>query len=776
MATTTLPPTEPALPDGNQVLLAAMLVASSDDAIIIKDLDNAITTWNPAAQRLYGYAAEEVVGRNISFLLPPDRLDELLAVEGRVAHGATAQHYETKRIHKDGHLIDIAVTVSPIHDSSGAIVGTSTIQRNITERKQTDAVTAEMAAIVDSSNDAIIGMTLKGVITTWNRGAEHIYGHSSTEMVGQSILSLVPPGRPVEVDIIADMLASHARTESFVTQRLRDDGQLIDVSLTVSPIRDSDGNIVGASSMARDVTEEIAMRAELIKANAQLLEATRHKTTFLATMSHELRTPLNAIIGFSELLIDFPDDRFTKTKRIRFLNQIHTSGKHLLALINDILDLSKVEAGHTELRLKTVSVADVVSQVVGTVEPLATQKQIHIDVEVDRAREVVADEGKLFQMVLNLVSNAIKFTPEGGTVTITAAQVADRLEIVVADDGIGIREQDLPRLFGEFQQLDSGANRSQQGTGLGLALTRRFAILHGGDVRVDSTFGKGSRFTIDIPLTRPGIGGERTVQAITAQRKAEDPSRPLVLIVEDDSASAVLLAIQVERAGFRTEVARTGEQALALAQLHKPVAITVDIMLPDMDGWEILERLKKDDATKAIPAIVVSVIDNPELGTALGAIDYMVKPLNPKELVERLSKINLKRLGRGGRTCVLVVDDMPANREWLKEVLEPAGFEVTLASGGRQAIELAKSHQPDVVMLDLLMPEVDGFAVVGALSEQEETKAIPIVVLTAKHLTNADIAELNKNVAHILRRGSTGAIDLIGELQVILNQRRPVYE
>jgi CheY-like chemotaxis protein len=268
--------------------------------------------------------------------------------------------------------------------------------------------------------------------------------------------------------------------------------------------------------------------------------------------------------------------------------------------------------------------------------------------------------------------------------------------------------------------------------------------------------------------------GAKSVPSVPTQTVAktiDDPSRPLVLIVEDDPAAAELLTRQIERAGFRSEIARTGAEALNLAQVRKPVAITLDIMLPDMEGWEILKRVKQDKDTKRIPAIVVSVVDNPDLGAALGALDYLVKPHDGKELVQRLSKINLERLKGGGRTCVLVVDDEPANSAWLKRVLEPAGFEVTVAKTGQEAIEVARSSMPDVVVLDLVMPEVDGIDVVEALSGDQSTQAIPIVVLTAKPLSNADAEQLNGRVANILQRGSTGAIDLIGELQVVLNRR-----
>jgi len=506
----------------------------------------------------------------------------------------------------------------------------------------------------------------------------------------------------------------------------------------------------------------------LKEANSELQEANRHKAVFLANMSHELRTPLNAILGFSELLIDSEDRQFPAETTQRFLEQIHSSGQHLLGLINDILDLSKIEAGQMELRLHMVSVEDVVSQVASTVEPLVATKQLHFEFETGGAGQILADEGKLKQMILNLVSNAIKFTPDGGTVTIKAVRGADRLEIAVSDTGIGIAKSDMHRLFKEFQQIDSGASRQQQGTGLGLALTRSFAILHGGDIQVESEPGKGSRFTIYLPLEARNPERQPRAAGSDVGAAVVDLSRPLVLVVEDDPASAELLIRQIERAGFRTENARNGLEAVAIAKEHKPVAITLDILLPEIDGWEVLTRLKHDEATSDIPVMMVSVVDDPALGKALGALDYFVKPVNAKELLKRLTHYNFKARGQ---IRVLVVDDEAANRDWLKQVLEPAGFIVLMASGGQEAIKLARSKKPDLVMLDLLMPEVNGFDVVDVLSADEATRKIPIMVLTAKHLTRADIDQLNGHVSTILKRGSTGSVDLLGQLNAVLTRR-----
>jgi signal transduction histidine kinase/CheY-like chemotaxis protein len=507
---------------------------------------------------------------------------------------------------------------------------------------------------------------------------------------------------------------------------------------------------------------------ELQKLNQELMAANKTKSIFLANMSHELRTPLNAIIGFSELLLDDPE-RFKEAVRKGFLEQIHTGGRQLLALINEILDLSKVEAGQMDLRLRNVDVASIVGEVVGIIAPLAGKKEIKVGADSEGAGDVVADEGKLRQMLLNLLSNAIKFTPNGGSVTITARRLPECLEIAVADSGIGIAEADRGRIFQEFQQLDSGADRQAQGTGLGLALTRRFAILHGGDVRMESEIGKGSVFTLALPLTltvseEPGV---TPVPSMTTE--PDQTERPLILVIEDNPGAAELVTRIVERGGFRAAIARSGTEALEQARELHPAAITLDILLPELDGWEVLSRLKRDPTTSHIPVVVVSFVDSPELGMALGALDYFVKPVHARELIARLSQFHFERGTDQQEMRVLVVDDEPANRDYLTRILEPEGFTVTTADGGRSGIQLAKSGRPDLVLLDLMMPDVTGFDVVEALRADEATRAIPIMVLTAKDLTEADKGQLNGHVATVLSRRSTGVADLLGQLQHVVS-------
>jgi len=505
---------------------------------------------------------------------------------------------------------------------------------------------------------------------------------------------------------------------------------------------------------------------QLEQSNAALEDANRHKSVFLANMSHELRTPLNAIIGFSELLTDAQDGQFDEATRKRFLSQILTSGRHLLGLINDILDLSKVEAGQMELRLQTLSVADSVDQVVKTVEPLVAKKSITLTSTVAGAGDMLADAGKVKQMLLNLVSNAIKFTPEGGSVTIGAVRIKETIEISVTDTGIGISESDLKSIFREFHQVDFGPGRKHEGTGLGLALTKRFALLHGGDVRAASRPNKGSVFTLSLPV-RAGVPPATETMAAAAK----NGSGPIVLVVEDDPAAAELLTRQLSAAGYRTEVARTGNEALARARELQPAAITLDIILPEVDGWEIMTRLKSDATTSGIPIVVVSVVDNPELGLALGAIDYFVKPVDTGALIKRLNRFDFMRHSGKNEVRVLVVDDDAANRIWLTQALEPAGFTVFEASGGREAIELAKEKRPDCVVLDLMMPEVTGFDVVEELRADQRTRETPIMVVTAMTLTDADKRLLNGRVSQILTRGNVATTDIVGLLKRVIAQR-----
>jgi PAS domain S-box-containing protein len=538
------------------------------------------------------------------------------------------------------------------------------------------------------------------------------------------------------------------------------------------PILDAAGEPAFLLGISEDITVAKKTQEALRQAQEEAERANRVKSQFLASMSHELRTPLNAILGFSELLSDDATGRFDEATRRRFLDQIHSSGVHLLQLINDILDLSKVEAGQMELQLRPIELGSLIDEARATVEPLAQSKAISLSVDPGPELQLIADAAKVKQMLLNLLSNAIKFTSDGGRIQIRARRVDSWVEIAVSDTGIGIAAEDLGRLFTEFQQLDAGPARQQEGTGLGLALTRRFAELHGGQVIVESVLGKGSTFTLRLPLEANAPQAPARLEPPLVA--ASDLMRPLVLVVDDDPQAAEILARTLDAGGFRIKVAHTGPEALTMARDLKPVAITLDILLPEVDGWEVLNRLKADEATRNIPVIVVSVVDNPALGRALGAFDYFVKPVDGKALLSRFSQYTFTNKVKSEPVRVLIVDDEQANLDLLEALLKDAGFAVIRAGGGQEGIDLARSQIPNLILLDLMMPDLTGFDVVEALRAEEATRSIPIMVLTAKALTDDDKRALNGQVAAIFQRNSVAGTELIAWLRGIVAQRQNV--
>ncbi|MFN2564982.1 MAG: response regulator [Gemmatimonadaceae bacterium] len=490
---------------------------------------------------------------------------------------------------------------------------------------------------------------------------------------------------------------------------------------------------------------------ELAAALQQLEEANRHKSQFLANMSHELRTPLNAVIGFSEVLQQriFGD---LNEKQLDYLQDILTSGRHLLSLINDILDLSKVEAGRMELQLGAVSVRDVLDNGLRMIRERASNHGIALKLDADPDVGVIeADERKLKQILFNLLSNAIKFTPDGGHVEVRARLVGDKVQVAVRDDGVGIAPSDQERIFEEFHQL-RGGGRDEGGTGLGLSLAKRFVELHGGRIWVESAPGAGSTFTFALPARRPGVAAAPMPVADQPAEPSREIGRPTVLLIEDDRYAADLLAAYLDGADVDLVVRRDGEAGLEAARRLRPALIILDIMLPQMDGWEVLARVKEDPATMDIPVVVVSILDEPGKGFGLGASDYLIKPLGREPLLHALDRFIRRHPAVDGGVKVLAIDDDPIAINLVEAVLGPAGYDVLRALSGEEGLRLARAEQPALVILDLLMPGMDGLDVVDHMRADPATAHIPIIVLTSKSISDADKKRLNDHVSFLAHK------------------------
>ena len=749
----------------------AVTLDSIGAGFIATDRSGQVTRMNEVAEEVLGWTEAEAQGRSIWDVFQREgRPPEMLArnpVDVMAEQGITidkAQHVVA--IARDGHRTALEVKAALNRAEDNTVRGIAIVFRDMTQQMQADAVAGRLAAIIESSNDPIISKALDGRITTWNLAAERLFGYSAAEAIGQPVEMLIPPDRRNEEMHILAELASGRSVPAFDTQRLVRDGRLVDVSVTISPIRNAQGLIIGASKIVTDITQRRLMNdarqtAQRLQAeNLQIQEASRLKSQFLANMSHELRTPLNAVIGFADLLhagavpADSPKHRL-------FLGHIGTSGRHLLQLINDVLDLSKVESGKFEFFPEPVDLQQLVREVLDVQTTAIQRKHLQVSTDIDAslsglAAGLVLDPARLKQVLYNYVSNAIKFSHEGGQIVVRArpeGTTGFRLE--VQDSGIGIAAADLPQLFTEFHQLDAGAAKRHQGTGLGLALTRRLLLAQGGSVGVRSTPGVGSVFHLVMGRVTRLVPAADSLTDSSTESPAALEGAPRLLVVDEDPARQTRVLDGLAASDLRVDVAGSAADGLRQANAHIYSALTIDLLLPDDSGLALLARIRSGGASRDAPVLGMSMAGSPGDVASFPIADVLAKPIRTAEVVQAMARFQTD-LSRPRR--VLVVDDDVLARDLMGATLAGMGIKPLLAAGGLEALRDLPIHQPDAIILDLMMPGFDGFATLDALRQLPAWRDTPVFIWTSMLLTDQEVALLSQSARAILNKGG-GALE-----------------
>lgn len=530
-----------------------------------------------------------------------------------------------------------------------------------------------------------------------------------------------------------------------------------------------------ASGMSRKrLLDELRMKNIELEAQTQkTIEVSETLKKFLATFSHELRSPLNSIIGFSDIITS-QFGELSPDSIQEFMRNINASGRHLQQIINDILDLSKIEAGKLELHIASYPVSYFQESVERVLAAVIAERKISLIFEFSpEFDEIVVDQTRFKQILINLVSNAIKFSRISGVITVRSTRVGNDIEFEVRDEGTGIRPEEMAQLFKPFGQAKSGLEVNKQGIGLGLAITKKLVELHGGSIRIDSEWGKGTTVAFRIPMI-VDAASERMMQAgmllealHRENRTRGSEEKPLALIIEDSQEAGELMRLHIESAGYRVEIAHDGAEAVEMAKRLQPNVITLDLMLPVKDGWQVMKELKRHPLCKHIPIIIVSIIDEKNLGFSLGAVDYFVKPIQKEELLQALDRVHLVSRSDSRKPSVLVIDDDRTATDLIQVILENEGYHVLKAFQGKDGVELAARERPDLIILDLIMPEISGFNVAYQLKQIPATRSIPIIILTSMEVDEDTQAQLGSYVQGLMSKSTFTKKDLLREISNI---------
>lgn len=753
-----------------------------DHAIFMLDPDGKVTSWNPGAERIKGYRTDEILGRHFSLFYPSE--DVQLGKPERELRQALAEgRYEEEgwRIRKDGSRFWADVVITALTDGAGNLRGFSKISRDITERRQVERLLQESEErhrkLFDNNPlpTWVYDRERSGFLAVNDSALQH-YGYSRAEFLAMTIEDL----RPIrDQALVKD--SQVGKPDAAVCRHRRKDKSDIDVELTSFAL-----NFAGRAAeavVAVDVTQRrrdeaakqrfsetlAANNRELELRNREVERATQMKSKFLASMSHELRTPLNAIVGFSDLLAEETPGPLN-SKQKRFVGHIKQGSAHLLQLINDILDLSKIEAGQLELRSEDFFVDHTLPEVLSLIRPLAMAKNIEIVQTGGVERPVYADRGRFKQILYNLLSNAVKFTPAGGRVCVDYTEQGDFISISVIDTGIGIRLEDQELVFEEFRQIDAGSDAANNGTGLGLAISKRLVEQQGGMISLQSELGKGSRFTFTLPAVRPASAAKleqepvRDSVAMSSGRLA-----PLVLIVDDEIPARELLSTYLQPE-YSVATAYCGSEAIKKAKELRPDAITLDVLMQGENGFETLVALRTTPETANVPVIILSIVDQKQVGFALGAADYLIKPVRKADLLEAVRK-HVPAPADDDST-ILLVDDDPNTLVLLQEILRGAGYETQGVRSGARALEVLSNKVVGAVLLDLVMPEMDGLQVVRHMRQAPALQHLPILVMTARSLSNDEFAFLNGETQGVLHKKGAWRQKLLLEVDRVVRSGR----
>ncbi len=710
-----------------------------------------------------------------------------------------------------------------LYDRHKNHIDKETIIKQLREQK------AYFKNILDDSFDMIMVTDRRGVITEFNKGGENMLGYSQKEVIDKHASEFYI--NPEERDDILEKLKKDKFVANYETILRKKDGGQVDISLTISRIMDKNGDIIGTIGISKDITDKKLQEKNLRELNESLenkvIERTKQleesikelaranelKSKFIANMSHELRTPLNAIIGYSDLLSDSTD---LSKKYKKYTHNILISGKHLLQLINNILDISKIEAGMFSLEYSVFSIKEAIGEAIVVLKSLAGKKNLSITVKYECSDDykLYSDRVKFKQIMYNLLSNAIKFSFENTEIKVVCKNIPPSLDIKTTTNfnlkrynklhdklfeyiqidvinlGIGIDNNFKNKIFEEFTQADNNYSRQYEGTGLGLALTKKIIELHGGHINFESVKNDFTDFTFVLPnplevevSAISGEDAEKTLITVDAKTFFRDNNvkrnKPLVLVAEDDRPTSEIFTINLINSGYSVAHAYDGIETVEKAKSLKPFAILLDIMLPRKDGWEVLSDLKSLKDTKNIPVIIASIIDNKDLGFALGATDYLIKPIDKETLIHTLSQFTLTSKRKRRQVNILLVDDDPVIHKMIEKLLVGEGFNLVHAYNGEEGLRMAIELKPDLILLDLIMPDIDGFEVAENIKKHPISAQIPIFIITSKDLTVEERLRLSGNIERIIGKKAFSAEELsrsIRELELIYPQKAGLFD